>query len=92
MTKRKRVGAIFIFNENVSQFLTDASIFYTALSTTPGSTFVTIPPATMTAAQTHLTAARSAESAAGTGAMGLASARDLAVGVKKPGNDCSDSR
>lgn len=81
MRKRKHVTAVFTTSENVSQFLTDASTFYTAISTAPGSTYVTIPAATMTAAQAHITTARAAETAVGTGTMGLASARDMAVAV-----------
>ena len=79
MTKRKHVNAIFTFDKNVSQFLTDATTFYTAITTAPGSTYITVLPATMTAAQTRITTARAAESAVGTGTMGLAAARDLAV-------------
>ena len=80
MTKRKHVNAIFTYSKNVSQFLTDAQTFYTAISTAPGSTFVTITPASIIAAQGRVAVARTAESAVGTGAMGLAAARDLAVG------------
>ena len=81
MSKRKHVNAIFTFSKNVSQFLTDAQTFYTAISTAPGSAYVTVTPAAITAAQAKITAARTAESAVGTGAMGLAAARDLAVGL-----------
>lgn len=81
MSKRKHVNAIFTFSKNVSQFLTDAQTFYTAISTAPGSGFVTVTAASITAAQGRITSARAAESAVGTGAMGLAAARDLAVGL-----------
>ena len=81
MTKRKHVNAIFTFNKNVSQELTDALTFYTAISTAPGNTWVTITPATISAAQGRVASARAAETAVGTGTMGLAAARDLAVGL-----------
>ena len=81
MSKRKHVNAVFATSENVSQYLTDALTFYTAISTTPGGTFLTITPAAITAAQGRVAAARTAESAVGTGTMGLAAARDLAVGA-----------
>lgn len=81
MSKRKHVKAIFTFSKNVSQFLTDAQTFYTAISTAPGSGYVTVTSASITTAQGRITAARTAESAVGTGAMGLAAARDLAVGL-----------
>ena len=79
MSKRKHVNAVFATSENVSQFLTDALTFYTAISTPPGSTAVTITPAAITAAQGRVATARTAESAVGTGTMGLAAARDIAV-------------
>lgn len=81
MTKKKHVSAFFTFNSNVSQFLTDAQAFYTAISTAPGSSYVTVTPASITAAQAHITTARTAETAVSTGSIGLASARNLAVAV-----------
>ena len=81
MTKRKHVNAIFTYDPNVSQFLSDAGTFYNIISTAPGNTWVTIPPASITAAQANITAARTAENNVGTGARGLADARDLAVGL-----------
>ena len=81
MTKRKHVSAIFTFSRNVSQFLTDALAFYAAISTAPGSSYITITAATITAAQGRVTAARTAEIAVGSGTIGLAAARDLAVAL-----------
>ena len=79
MSKRKHVTAVFATSENVSQFLTDALTFYTAIATPPGSTAVIIPPAAITAAQGRVATARTAESAVGTGTIGLAATRDIAV-------------
>ena len=81
MTKRKHVNALFTFNKNVSQELTDALAFYLAISTAPGNAWVTIAPALISAAQGRVASARAAETAVATGAIGLASARDLAVGL-----------
>ena len=81
MTKRKRVNAIFNFDDNVSQLLTDASTFYTAITTAPASTYITITPAELLAAKGRLAAALEAEVAVGKGTIGLAAARDLAVSL-----------
>ena len=79
MKKRKHVNAIFVYNENVSQFLTDALAFIIAISTAPGNAWVTITAAAITTARNHITAAQTAETNTATRAMGLAGARDLAV-------------
>lgn len=79
MKKRKHVNAIFVFNENVSQFLTDALAFLIALSTAPGNTVVTIAAAAITAARNHITAAQTAETNVASRTIGTAGTRDVAV-------------
>ena len=81
MTKKKYVTAIFKYDDNVSQLLTDASTFYNALGTAPASGHVTISSGVLTAAKGRIAAAQLAETAVGIGTMGLAAARDLAVGL-----------
>jgi hypothetical protein len=79
MTKKKYVTAIFKYNDNISQLLTDASTFYNTLGTSPASGHVTIASAVLAAAKGRIAAAHLAETAVGTGTIGLAAARDLAV-------------
>jgi len=79
MKKRKKVNAIFVVNENVSQFLTDALAFLIALSTAPGNTVVTIAAAAITTARNHITAAQTAETNVASRTIGTADARDVAV-------------
>ena len=79
MKKKKHVNAIFYYNDNVSQLLTDALAFYIAISTPPGNGVVTIPPAVITAAQNRVAAARIAEGNVNTRTIGAAGARDVAV-------------
>lgn len=79
MKKKKHVNAIFYYSDNVSQLLTDALAFYTAISTPPGNGAVTIPSATITAAQGRVATARAAEGNVNTRTIGAAGARDIAV-------------
>lgn len=79
MKKRKKVSAIFVYNENVSQFLTDALAFIIALSTAPGNTVVTIAAAAITAARNHITTAQTAETNVASRTIGTAGTRDVAV-------------
>ena len=79
MKKRKHVNAIFVYNENVSQFLTDALAFIIALSTAPGNTVVTIAATAITAARNHITAAQTAETNVASRTIGTANTRDVAV-------------
>jgi hypothetical protein len=79
MKKRKHVSAIFVYNENVSQFLTDALAFIIALSTAPGNTVVTIAATAITAARNHITTAQNAETNVASHTIGTADARDVAV-------------
>jgi hypothetical protein len=81
MKKRKHIIAIFIYDENVSQFLSDALTFYTTISTPPGNALVSIAAASVTTAQTHVATARSAEAIVATGLHGSAAARDLDVAI-----------
>jgi hypothetical protein len=79
MKKPQHTSATFIFDPNVSKMLSDAAAFYIAISTPPGNTHVSIPAATITAAQGRITTAQNAEIAAATKAVGTAGARDIAV-------------
>lgn len=79
MKKRKHVAAIFVFNENVSQMLTDAGAFYKAISTPPGNTHVVIPTTQMATAQKNILLASAAEGATKTRTKGTADARDTVV-------------
>jgi hypothetical protein len=76
MIKKKHVAAIFYFEENVSQLLTDVTTFYTALGKAPGNTHVTIAANTLTTAQGNVTKALAAEAAVKTRTAGTADARN----------------
>src|ERR1017187_9889863 len=81
MKKKKHVNAIFYYSDNVSQLLTNALAFYIAISTPPGNGAVTIPAASITAAQNRVAAARTAEGNVNTRTIGAADARDIAVNL-----------
>ena len=79
MKKRKHVAAIFYYSTNVSQFLSDADALFIAVSTAPGSSFVTIPAATITAARAAVVTARAAESNVATHTAGTAGNRNIST-------------
>ncbi len=79
MKKPQHTTAYFIFDDNVSQMLSDVLAFLTAISTAPGNTWVTIAAAAIAATKTKITTAQTAESNTKTRAIGMANARDLAV-------------
>jgi hypothetical protein len=79
MKKPQHTNAIFIYNENVTQMLSDALAFYIAISTAPGNTWVTIAAATIAAAKGRITTAQTAETNTKTRAIGTADARNIAV-------------
>lgn len=87
--KQKHVEAIFHFDENVSQLLTDAQAFYAAVAPAgamgtgspagAGSVYVTFTVAQISTALLHLAACRTAESEVTQRTKGTAPARDLTL-------------
>lgn len=81
MAIRKRILAIFTYSKVVMQFIGDANAFITALTTAPGNTFVTIPPATITTVQGHIATLTADEATAAGGGEGTADIRDQSLEV-----------
>ena len=79
MKKPQHTSASFIFDNNESKMLSDSSAFYTAISTPPGNTHVTIAANLITAAQGRVTTAQNAVTAAKTKAVGTAGVKDIAI-------------
>lgn len=79
MKKPPHVHVYFEFSTNVSQMLSDALAFIIAISTLPGSAWVTIATATISASKSKITTAQTAETNTSTRAIGTADARDIAV-------------
>lgn len=81
MTLKKQVQAIFKFSRSVAQFISDVRAFIESLTTTPGNTYVTIPPATITTIDGHIDALEQDEATAQSGEDGTAATRDLSWNV-----------
>ena len=79
MTNFKNPKAIFVYDPKVPKFEEDTEAFYDALTTTPGSTYVTILAARMTTARNNLKNLHDAEIATYSG--GTVEARDLAKDI-----------
>lgn len=88
MSTRKHIIAIFTYSKSVPVFMNDVNTFKQALTSAPGNTFVTIPPATITDLETHLTTLTDAEAEVNLGRDGAAAIRDIAWDVVK--NDVRD--
>lgn len=81
MPVRRFIEAIFTFSKKVAVLITDVNAFKTALTSPPGNTYVTIPPATITDLETHLATLLSDEGKVMAGGEGAADARDLSLSV-----------
>lgn len=81
MALRRHIVAIFKFSKSVPVFMVDVQAFKIALTTAPGNTHVTIPPATITELETHLATLSSDEAKSATKGIGLAVTRDLSWDV-----------
>ena len=79
MKKQKQVQAHFWTSENVSQFLTDALTFYTAIFTAPGNTHVTVSSTEIAAMRSRVADAQAAEGAISTRLRGAANTRNIKV-------------
>ncbi len=81
MARKKHVTAVFTVSDSVPQFMDDANALKTALTTAPGNTYVTIPPADITQFETDMTTLTAKQGLAEKGTEGAAGERDQAMDV-----------
>jgi hypothetical protein len=78
MGRKRRIVAVFTFSDKVLQFIGDVQALIESLTTAPGNTKVTIPPATLTLVTGHIGDLVAAQATAESREDGTAADRDIA--------------